>query len=176
MSVFKNVDPSKLFTNGSYIEDGDYWIRITKTAIGKNRKNEAHSVIEGVVVRAMGDCKNKVGETVAKITKTTSDYFFQDACDFVAAMLGFEAKNETKEALEEALVTVFEPKDGVSIFLNQVVHVSAKTIITKKEKPFTRIKWHGAVPAKKVLETLSPEDIARFWPNGELQQLAAVEQ
>jgi hypothetical protein len=172
-SLFSSVDPQKISVGANYMKAGEYWARIDKTLVTKNRKGEDIAVIETTIVRTFGECQNRVGETVAKVVKEKGDYFFNDTAAFACAMLGENPKSMSKADLEELLAGTFEAADGRGPFTGLVVHVVATDTKTKTGGDFTRIDWKGEVNPNKVIETLKPEDVSRFWPNGELAVFAS---
>lgn len=172
-SVFGGMKGQKINQSGTYIQSGEYWLKIEATKMIQNRAKVPTAVIEGTVVKTFGECQHRLGETVSRVSNDAKgEYLLSDCAAFVTAMLGMNQKATADDEMVQALQTVFEDPDGKGPFCHHIAHVKAWETTTKQGKPFTKIKWLGEIDPAKALEVLSEEEVARFWPNGELQKLA----
>lgn len=163
---------AKARVDSNWIRPGHYLMRIDRVKLDQNRKDETMMFIEMTPVHVYDNddgAGHRVGEAVSHGLMKKHDAFLGNVKAFLAAAMGCPAE----EIGEDEILAVLDDDEGV---LNgTVVEVFAKEIVTKANRPFTSVKYRREVPALELLEILSEETQKLYFPDDELQKIAAAD-
>lgn len=174
-ALFKGIEEAVPGGTRENMRPGTYWLRVDLTKTGQNSKkgNVPYAVVDFTVIKVLEDnngMANRVGSEVGTYVDQSGFYFLKETRGFLGAIwgCGFEAINEAHASW------AYGPEQPLT---NLVVECRAYDHTTKAGKVITKQSWTiGAVTAAMLLQHLTPEEQARFFPEGYLQQQAAAAQ
>jgi hypothetical protein len=174
MGLFGKIKEAKPSMDANYDRDGSYISKIIQVKVGESRKKETFVAIEKMVIKVYDDGEgkgHKAGELATHMMMTKHDSFEGNFKSFVMNTTGC-AKSEIDENACEKIVSERQPMAGMIIR-----HIN-KTIQTRAGHDFTVVSYKGEVLASEVPELLgNGEDlIERFFPDGQLEELIALEE
>lgn len=168
-SIFKGLKDAKPSVDGNYERIGKYLERIDRIKVDNSRKGDAFVAVEKTVVRVLDDAQgqgHKVGEQVTHMMMPKHDSFLGNIKGMLASLL--EMKPE--EIGEEAAEMVCDEKQPLA---GMLIECHNHIITTKKGAPFTVIHYLHEVKPPQALQTLTADEITRFFPGEYLQKIAA---
>lgn len=181
-SIFSGLKDAKLRVDANYVRPGHYLMRIDKCKTAENRKHEDFCAVEMTCVHVMDDdngAGHKPGEEPSWLTMVKSDYFASDILTFICNVMGLDPNDLSEKERIEAAEMVFgeeDDKDHDQPLSGTVVEVKARAVKLKdSDKDFTKVSWCREVPASELIERLSDDEKAKFFPGDVLEKLAAEE-
>lgn len=164
MGLFTGIKDAKVGFGRGYEKNGMYLQRIDRVKQGKTRRGREFLAIEKTVIKVIDDFEgtgHREGEEITHMLMTDSDYFLANFKEFIATC--FDADPQAAEVDEsdcEAAVSEQQPLAGI------VLEMFNKDIQTKDGKPFTKVGYKRRVPQAEIVEVIDPENLAKFFPNG----------
>jgi hypothetical protein len=159
MGLFAGIKNAPRRLDSNYEKPGTYWERIDACKDGKSRKGDDFVVLEKTVIRVIDDAEgegHRLGENISHMLMKKYDSFLSNVKTIIANIMDIPGDEVTEALCEE----VFCPESIIGGF---VVECSNRNIVTKKGTDFTAITYKREVPPQEVLETLSEEDVERFF-------------
>tara|TARA_R110002110_G_scaffold29784_13_gene105812 strand:- start:2 stop:436 length:435 start_codon:yes stop_codon:yes gene_type:complete len=139
MSIFANIENAVAPSQQRYLTDGTYRMELHKFVQGTSRRdNTPYVAVEATVLEVTNgsEASNTEGERISWVVKLkVEDTFLAAIKGFVAAAAGVDYGDVTTSMCEE-----LSAGDGSAIGGIEVV-ADAKTIITLKGNPFTKVIW-----------------------------------
>lgn len=169
--IFNGVENVKVRTRAEYVREGHYLFKVDKTKVDYNRQRQMNVIIEMTCVAVHNNKQglgHNIGDSVTRCIPNHgpgADYFLEDVKKFVGGMTGKDPNTITQPDIE----TVLGPGQP---FSGHTAEVVGQTITTKKNTPYTVITFRREVPAAELLQTLTPQSIQQFYPNGVLNRMA----
>lgn len=174
MGIFKGLKDAKAAQGGNYERIGHYLERIDKVKTDTSRKGAEFLAIEKTVVRVIDNAQGKghtLGESVTHMFTMKKEYAettLGNIKAMIAAILALPPDQVTDE-VGEMISSERQPLAGM------LIEVNNQTITTKKMTLFTQVRYLHSFAPDKALKLLTPEEIARFYPDNFLdKQLAAM--
>ncbi len=167
-TMFTGIAAAKAKMDANYEAPGHYLERIDRVKIDVTRGQDAFVAIEKTIVHVYDndDGKgHKVGENVTHMMMQKHDSFLPNMKAFIAAACSMDAAQITPENAMQVCGPV-QPLAGT------VVECKNRSIMTKKQQPFTLIIYQREVPAAELLQSMPPADQQQFFPNNALQLMA----
>lgn len=162
MGVFGGIEDKASSFDANYVRAGTYITRIGGAYLRKNRTGEQNFIIEHTVLHVLDDDDgrgHKVGEEISHVIPNHGggkDMFLPNVKHFVKKTIGCTEEEVTEEIVEGVVDEGEEGKDGErkggQPFAGLVVEWTGRGILTKKEKPFTRVTYVGQVTLEERLE------------------------
>lgn len=181
MGLFSGIKNAKTKVDAEYVAAGQYLMRIDKVKQDKDRKNVPFFAVEMTCLHVTDGSHPKahrIGADVTWLIKSTNDYFLPEIKAFVLNVLeeDLDAKSEDEaESLVEAICADDNPMAGT------VVELHAREIVLREkdekgnDKLFTRVSFRREVPFSEVADTLTEQEIERFYPGDQLVKLVEAE-
>lgn len=170
-TMFTGIRDAKAQLDANYLRPGIYWCRIDQIKVDISRKQEAFVAIEQTVIHILDDDDgkgHKKAESVTHMLMPKHDLFLANMKGFIAGALSMDVDAITEtEAM--SVCGVDQPLTGT------VVECRNRQIQTKKNTPFTLIKYVREVPASELMQALPPIDQEDFFPGGALTRIAQLQ-
>lgn len=169
-TMFSGIAAAKAKMDANYEAPGHYLERIDRVKIDVTRDNSAFVAVEKTVIHIYDndDGKgHKKGEQITHMLMQKHDSFLPNMKAFIAAACSMEAEQITPENAQQ-VCGVSQPLAGT------VVECKNRTIMTKKQQPFTLIIYQREVPPSELLQTMPPADQQQYFPNNALQLMAQL--
>lgn len=167
-NMFTGIAAAKAKMDANYESPGHYLERIDRVKVDVTRDNSAFVAIEKTIIHVYDndDGKgHKPGENVTHMLMQKHDSFLPNMKAFIAAACSMDAAEITPENAMQVCGPT-QPLAGT------VVECKNRTIMTKKQQPFTLIIYQREVTATELLQTMPPADQALYFPNNALQLMA----
>lgn len=95
-------DNAKVSASATYMEPGNFLLRIDKIAEGKNRKGVENFKVEGTIIHKLDpNGSQAVGASVCDMYSRASDYFAQELKALVSGMFSLPAESVSFEQLAQ---------------------------------------------------------------------------
>jgi hypothetical protein len=163
---------AKARVDSNWEREGRYLLRIDNVKLDQNRKKQTGLFVEKTVIHVYDDADgegHKVGETVDHSMWDHHESFLGNVKAFLAAVLGLPT-TEVEESHVLQVIDDDQPLQGT------VVECHNRTILTReKGKPFTVINYKREVPALELIEILSDEVKATYFPDDLLERMVEFE-
>lgn len=172
-SIFSGMKGTKPLLNSEYVRPGSYIARFDCHKEGANRLGEPFAAIEMTVVHVeddAGGAGHRLGAAITHLIKKTGkvgDYFKAE----VVTHIGSLAEMNPAEVDDEMCALVFGETQP---FAGTLCRVRGRNVTTKADKDFTRISYEP-IKASQALGILTPDEVARFFPDGLLERMAEAE-
>lgn len=174
--LFRGTEEAKAsFGDANYMRAGHYLCRIEEVRAGERRVGGGYVVFGMQVVHVFDDVQgsgHRVGENVSHMLMRAgaqADMFLPSMKAAIGAICEGDPEAVTSGDLV-AVVSDDQPLAGV------VVEIVARNINTRRGTLFTRVTYKRPWTALELTNVLSEEAVKRFWPNGELQSQASLQQ
>jgi hypothetical protein len=168
-NLFKGMKSAKPILDSEYMKPGHYWAIINRCKIDQNRKFEPFVANEMTIVHVIDNAAGtgfSLGASATHLVMQKSDYFASEVRTFVSKVMAVPFD----DVGEEEAMMVYGPEQPLAGTLIEIV---AQSIITKNNKPFTKVLYRREVPAAEALGVLAPEVVARFFGD-RLEKMAAA--
>jgi len=171
--MFSGMKGTKPMMNSEYVRPGVYAVQFTGHKQIKNRKGENSVAIDMQVVHVedSNDGKgHRLGASIAHVIPNhgpQADYFKQNIVSHIGALADIDPM-EVDDEMCDLVFGETQPFKGTLGILTAV------NVITRANKDFTRVSYEP-LKASDALGILTPEEIARFFPNDLLTLMAAAE-
>lgn len=169
--LFRGITGTKPNIRGNYERVGHYLEKIVKIKAGRKFNNEEFLAVEKQVVHVLNDAEgqgHRVGEEVTHMMLPRFPSFKGNVVAMVAGIMGCDPDAVTDELFEH-ICSDAQPLSGWTIeCFNRMTN-------TRANKPFTDISYRRYVPASELMEILTAEEKARFYPGDTLEKLREQE-
>lgn len=166
MGLFSGMEGAKARVDANYERDGDYIERIDAVKTGKARTGDEFLVVEKTVLHVIDNADgkgHKVGEKISHMMMKKHDSFLGNVKAFIANTLGVNEVEVTEAKCEQVIAEKL--LDGMFI------RCQNRTVMTRKNTPFTAINYRGEVSAAAVADKITEAEEALIFKPGELDAL-----
>lgn len=170
MGLFKGVEGAKGSFDAAYMGEGHYLCRIDRLKADKTRSGDQFLAVEMTVVHVFADGDgepdkwHKVGNAVSHLMMAKHDSFLGNVKSMIANLLGVH-ESEVTEADCDNASGAGQPLSGI------IAEVKARGIMTRAQKPFTKISYVREFPASEIQDTIDEKAMAIFFPGDTLDKM-----
>lgn len=173
MEIFDGIEKARASRNSDWVKEGHYIYSINKVKAGKNRKEEKFMCLELTILHTW-EGEQKVGQSVSHMLMKKHDSFLGNVKAMIAAICEVDEDKVTQQ--DCATVCLDDGSENAQPLSGVVVECVNTNIVTKSGGTFTQVKYKGIVPFSKLKKILPDDSQIMFFPDGELDQLAAEEE
>lgn len=177
--IFKGIEAAKASFTANYVRPGKYLCVIRALKVDTNRKKIPFCAWElGVLMIIEGNRDepsktHQPREEISWYEEINNEYFLRNFKGAISVVLGCEPGDVT-EADCDAVVKDDQPLS------NTIIEVHANTQMTKKDTPFTKVKFARTVSARETQALMLAQPNGQstldfFFPNGLFDRLVAAE-
>lgn len=171
--LFSKLKETKMRVDSNWEREGNYISRIDNVKLDTNRKKEVALFIEKTVIAVLDDADgtgHKVGDSITHALWEKHESFLGNVKAFLATTTGADSE-EIDEEHVFLVVDDDQPLNGTFVENN-----NRKIRTKEKGNPFTLVNYVREVPASELGEILDENAKARFFPEGLLEQMIALEE
>jgi hypothetical protein len=168
--MFSGIEKAKASFDAAYMNEGHYLCRIDRVKADKNRSGDHFLAVEMTVIHtyADGDGKpeswHKPGDAVSHLMMSKHDSFLGNVKAMIANLLGVHES----EVSEKDCETASGPNQPLA---GMVAEVRARGILTRQQKPFTKITYVREFPASEIQDTIDAKMLAAYFPGDTLDKM-----
>src|SRR5262245_29083972 len=133
MGIFANIKEAKYSDGGVYVEPGVYRVQVQHVKKGRTRTAKDFFVVEMLIMESNND-KRKPGTVMSWMVTLDKEPALGNVKQFVSTATGCEM-DEVDEAGVEEIVSERNPLEKT------ILRISAVEIMTKANRPFTKVRW-----------------------------------
>lgn len=170
MGMFKGIEGAKASFDASYMGEGHYLCRIDRLKADKTRAGDHFLAVEMTVLHTYTDGDgtadkwHQPGNAVSHLMMCKHDSFLGNVKSMIANLLGVHETEVTEADCDQASGPN-QPLGGI------VAEVRARGIMTRAQKPFTKITYVREFPASELQDTLSPKMLTAYFPGDVLDKM-----
>ena len=174
MGMFKGIESAKASFDAKYVGEGHYLCRIDRIKADVTRTKDEFLAVEMTVLHTFpdGDGKSEAwhrpGEAVSHLMMAKHDSFMGNVKAMVSNILGCH-ESEVTENDCEALSGSQQPLAGT------VAEIKGRQIVTRANKPFTKISYIRTFPASELQDKLDPKILSTYFPGDTLDKMIEAE-
>lgn len=174
MSMFKGVEGAKASFDASYVGAGHYLCRIDRVKADKTRSKDDFLAVEMTVLHVFMDGAgepakwHKAGSAVSHLMMAKHDSFLGNVKAMVAAVMGVHESEVTEKDCED-LSGAGQPLAGM------VIELKAREILTRANKPFTKVTYEREFPAAELQDLLDAKILAAYFPGDTLEKMIVAQ-
>lgn len=168
-SLVSGISGARVTEGGNYHRVGHYLHRIQAVKPGMTRKHRPFLAFEMITLHVYDNANGQghtVGENVTYMLMRDNDAFLPNLKKILATLAKVESHQITDQAATQMLAS--------NLLHGMIVEIFARGVTTKAGKPFTEVGFRREVYAQDLLGILTPEEKAKFYPNGELEAAVAA--
>lgn len=170
--IFDGIEKARASRQSNWVKPGHYIFSINKIRLGKTRKEEVFMVVEMTVLHVY-DGEHRVGQEVSHMLMKKHDSFLPNVKAMIASIC--EVGEEDVKQEDCSRVCKDDGSDEAQPLAGVVVECINQDIPTRTGGIFTQVKYKGVVPFGKLKKILPEDSQIMFYPEGELDELAAAE-
>lgn len=174
MGLFDGIEEAKASFDAQYLREGHYLLRIDRVKADQTRAKDEFLAVEMTVLHTymdgFGDPAkwHKPGEAVSHLMMKKHDSFLGNVKAMLSALMGVHESEVTKQDCID-VSGEGQPMAGM------VIEVTARTIMTRQQKPFTKITYNREFPAKDIEDILDPKMLAAYFPGETLADMIVAQ-
>lgn len=174
MGMFKGIENAKASFDAKYVGEGHYLCRIDRIKADQTRTKDDFLAVEMTVLHTFPDGDgasdkwHRPGEAVSHLMMAKHDSFMGNVKAMVSSILGVH-ESEVTENDCELLSSTSQPLAG------SVIELKGRQIITRQNKPFTKITYMRTFPAVELQETLDAQILSTYFPGDTLEKMIEAE-
>jgi len=171
MGLFSKVNGAKMGGDRDHDKPGRYWVLVDGVRQDASYNKIDFMAVDKTVIKVVGEAHedgHKIGEEAVSLFMANSLYFDADVNNFMCAATGVGTNDVTEEDCE-SVCSEDQPLTGI------ILESKGKYRKTKKGKIIVVTRFIRAVPPTAVKESLSEEEIERFFKDGALDELIEIE-
>lgn len=170
MGLFKGVEGAKGSFDAAYMGEGHYLCRIDRLKADKTRNKDDFLAVEMTVLYTYPDGDgdkekwHKPGAAVSHLMMAKHDSFLGNVKAMIANLLGCHESEVSEKDCDNASGPA-QPMAGM------IAEIKARGIMTRAQKPFTKITYVREFPASELQDLLDAKTLEIYFPGDTLDKM-----